>query len=72
MTKLELDIGLQEELAQLSMEEIRERIKRLEDDGVLSAMMVMPGEACYSSARAGVRDVARKGTRVNISMFHEG
>ncbi|WP_136796196.1 terminase small subunit [Desulfosediminicola ganghwensis] len=35
MTKLELDIGLQEELAQLSMEEIRERIKRLEDDGVL-------------------------------------
>lgn len=35
ITKLRLDVGLQEELSKLTMEEIRERIKMLEDQGVL-------------------------------------
>lgn len=45
MSKVEVDVGLQEELSRLSVEEIRERIKDLEDQGILE--MIMNTDACF-------------------------
>ncbi len=38
MTNLNLSTGLEEELANMSMEEMQERVKRLEEDGVLELL----------------------------------